>query len=291
MNLWKRIKKRRKIKDHRVHSDTVARNDLVTVKIPPRIIHTIITASAQHLGTRDYQQDSLFVSESISLAKGAKVPTVGVLCDGMGGLVDGAKTSRRVVNTIAKALQELKGHAEVASYLKQQVIELDKMIAKETDANASTGTTLVAAYIVENQLYWCSVGDSRIYLLHNKEITCITRDHNYHLLLKEMVKRGEISNGEANSHPKRDALISFIGSGNTEIIDVNPNPIYLSHGDVVLLCSDGLTKSLTDQEIMETVYANIGDVARAAESLPLMAYDKNNLGKDNTSVILIQYLE
>lgn len=273
---------------------TIDRDDSVTKRITKDcFICKIVTASAQHIGTRQYQQDALYVSEPISFVHGTGGTAIGVLCDGMGGLADGEETSREVVDIFSKAMLSLQKFDGIPGFLEQQAIKADHIICQGSakGLSGSTGTTLVAAIITDNKLHWCSVGDSRIYILRKGEIACATRDHNYLLQLKEMVKRGEITNEAAHAHPKKDALISYIGCGKVEIIDTNSSPFFLEHGDVVLLCSDGLTKSLDDNEIKTIVYANIGNLVEAARLLPLKAYDKNNYSKDNTSVVLMQYLE
>lgn len=293
MCLWKRRKGLLNRKQSGEQA-TIDRDDSLTIKITKEcFISKIVTASAQHIGTRQYQQDALYVSEPITFVSGSGGTAIGILCDGMGGLTDGGETSRQVVDIFSRALLSLQEFDDIPGFLKQQAIKADHFIYQGSakGLSGSTGTTLVAAIIIDNQLHWCSVGDSRIYILRKGEIRCATRDHNYLLQLKEMVKRGEITNEAAHAHPKKEALISFIGCGKVEIIDTNSSPFVLEHGDVVLLCSDGLTKSLDNNEIKTIVYANIDNLVEAARLLPLKAYDKNNLSKDNTSVVLMQYLE
>lgn len=284
--LLKRNKTRRQV--------IIERDDSVTVRIPksdPLI--KIITAYTQHIGTREYQQDSLYVSDSTTYVKGTGAVSFGVLCDGMGGLADGGATSSTVVDIFSKALPSVNITDNIPSFLEQQVLYADQYIYQQSLIKGipDSGTTLVAVVIIDNNLYWCSVGDSRLYIFRKGEIICVTRDHNYLLNLKEMVKRGEITREAASTHPKKEALISYIGSGDVEIIDVIPSPFLLEHGDVVLLCSDGLTKSLNDVEIKDIIFNNIDSISEAARLLSLVAYDKNNLSKDNISVALIQYLE
>lgn len=293
MCLWNRFRgllKRKKSGEQAI----IDRDDSVTIRITKDcFICKIVTASAQHIGTRQYQQDALYVSKAISFVYGTGGTAIGVLCDGMGGLTDGGETSRQVVDIFSKALLSLKNSDDIPGFFEQQIKQTDQVIYRGATQglSGSTGTTLVAAIIIGNKLYWCSVGDSRIYILRKGEIACATRDHNYLLQLKEMVKHGEITYEAAYAHPKKEALISYIGCGKVEIIDTNSSPFFLEHGDVVLLCSDGLNKSLEDNEIKKIVYANIGNLVEAARLLPLMAYDKNNFSKDNTSVVLMQYLE
>lgn len=249
-----------------------------------------VTASSIHLGTRSSQQDACFVTSTVSFWDGEyQMNTIGVVCDGMGGLESGDEASQLVIGTLLSDIAEAGQVDDPPSFFKGEVVKLDALVAERFGASGA-GTTLAVAVLSGNHLYWCSVGDSRIYLVNEDGITQLTRDHNYQLVLGERVAKGVITSEEAQSDPQREALISFLGMGGVEVFDVNTSPLEVKHGDVVLICSDGLTKSLTDAEIAAVVMDNYGLVEEAARLLPLVAFDTGG-SKDNTSVVLIQYLK
>ncbi|MDR1953841.1 MAG: protein phosphatase 2C domain-containing protein [Clostridiales Family XIII bacterium] len=253
----------------------------------------VVTASDLHIGTRPYQQDALYVTETACSDPGTTLKVFGVLCDGMGGMENGEKAGRLTVEQLAKDLDELDPHSDVPAFFESEVAKLDELVCEEVAGGMKngTGTTLTAVLIIDKDLYWAAVGDSRIYILRSNEILQVTRDHNYMLLLENEVRNGRLLREEAEAHPDKDALISYIGSGNVRFININRAPFRLAHGDVVLQCSDGLTKSLSDDEIKEIIIDHYGDLAETARMLTLQAFDAGEGSKDNTSVILMQYFE
>ena len=155
---------------------------------------SIKIGSSSILGTRDYQQDSLFSNVEKNIA-------VGVVCDGMGGLKGGELASQKATLTFAEdfysRLAEGKiMESNIISFLKAEAEKMDTAVANLKDSSGDyldAGTTAVAAVVFDNRMYWMSVGDSRIYLIRNGKIVRITRDHNVKLLIDEQIKRGEIT--------------------------------------------------------------------------------------------------
>jgi protein phosphatase len=202
----------------------------------------------------------------------------------------GGDASRLVVESLASNLPAIESCENINAFFEDAIHNLDAEITGRYGRGTS-GTTLSAAVVEGNRLYWASVGDSRVYILRRDEIVQVTRDHNYMLRLKDEVSKGIITDEEANANPKKEALISYIGAGNIELIDSNKDPFILENGDIVLMCSDGLTKSLSDEDIARIISEHYGDIRETARLLPLFAFDAGSGSKDNTSVILIQYLE
>lgn len=268
-----------------------AGDDPVTLRFAKQeSFRRVVTASSIHLGTRSTQQDACYVTSTTSFWDGEyQMNTIGVVCDGMGGLENGSEASRLTLETLLADIAGLGQVADPPGFFAEEVQKLDAMVTGRF-GEGEAGTTLAVAVLSGDHLYWCSVGDSRIYLVNGEGITQLTRDHNYGLLLQERVERGVLSLEEAERDPQREALISFLGMGGVEVFDINQSPLAIKHGDTILLCSDGLTKSLSDAEIKDVVLANFGAVDEAARLLPIVAFDTGGT-KDNTSVVLIQYLE
>jgi len=267
----------------------VIRDDRPTVQISKSETEEIFPkdsamACETHIGTREYQQDAVYLSEV------KENYLYGILCDGMGGMADGERVSSDVVSLLANKLENVFEDISIPDLLEREIHYVNEQILCENEKeNMNAGSTLVVVVIRKNRLFWASVGDSRIYLVRGNEIAQMTRDHNYALKLREQVKKGLITQAEAEKDPQKEALISYMGADLLELIDVSRGPFLLDQGDYVLLCSDGLTKSLTDVEILEIITEYGKNAKEAAHMLINMAFDKGNDSKDNTSVILIRY--
>lgn len=139
---------------------------------------------------------------------------------------------------------------------------------------------MVAATIQGSYLYVANVGDSRLYLI-DKNITQITRDHS---LVEEMIRVGELKREEARTHPDRNVITRAIGV--KEPVRIDFFDMKLEKGDIILLCSDGLTNMVEDRDILKIVKKS-GSLKEAAGRLVTEA--NKNGGKDNISVVLAEY--
>ena len=177
---------------------------------------------------------------------------IAVLCDGMGGEKAGNIASDLAAKTYAGVLrqrfsgQKLKG-AEIPEAMAAACAEANHMVYSYScfdSAYTGMGTTLVSAVMLDGRVYVLNVGDSRAYKITRRRIVQITRDHS---LVQDMVDRGEISAEEARTHPRRNVITRALG------VDENvPSDSFaprFQRGDILLLCSDGLTNMLTDNEI------------------------------------------
>ena len=144
------------------------------------------------------------------------------------------------------------------------------------------GTTLVAALIRENKAYVVNVGDSRAYHITPLTITRVTRDHS---LVESMVERGDITPAQARRHPRRNLITRALGPDAQVEADVFP--VTWQQGDFLLLCTDGLVNTVTDQEMLfEVMHEN--DLNTCMDRL--MAAAKEQGAPDNVTVVLLQNL-
>lgn len=257
-----------------------------------RKVKQLFTYSYTHMGNRQYQQDSVFVSESKTLAANKKIRVLEVVCDGMGGMADGGRAARTGTIMMKEDFMKIEKEQDVdiPSFLENEVRKIDQVIAQFPQENGhGSGSTIVAVIAEDNYLYWVSVGDSRIYVLRGDEMRQKTRDHNYLLRLSEMVANGEMSLEEAKRQPQKEALISFLGIGGLELIDISPTPVELIPGDIVLLCSDGVTKTLEDDWIKKIMRSPTSSMEEKAETLVRAAVRRNTRSQDNTSVAILHY--
>lgn len=253
-------------------------------------IRRINVCAKQILGSRKTQQDSYATSHSIADVTQDKQRAWAVVCDGMGGMASGELASKTAVDIVSQVLDMATKDDDIPSVLKQTItIANEAVLSISENDGAQSGTTLVSAVAEGNMLYCASVGDSRIYICRGEEFLQITRDHNYLLELKKKVEEGIISMDEAMTDPQKDALISFIGIEELELADII-GPIELKSGDVILLCSDGLTKAMSDNEIYYYI-KNSGDACRIVDALLEETQSRSLNGLDNTTVAVIEYVQ
>lgn len=224
---------------------------------------------------RSMNQDSIYCQEN---AVGS-FPNLFMVADGMGGHKAGDYASRTCVERIAGAVKESARKTPV-SIMEEAVSAANKKIIEDASGNSELtgmGTTLVMAVIIENVVYVANVGDSRLYLIREGCIRQITEDHS---LVEEMVRNGEIKKEEARLHPNKNIITRAIGAARQVTADYFE--IEIEQGDCILLCSDGLSNMIEDQEMLSIVKDNGEDIRAAGEMLVETA---NRAGGDRKSVV------
>lgn len=237
------------------------------------------------IGTRQYQQDYAGMYSD-------RNEVFGIICDGMGGLSGGEKASRAAADLFIRDYLRRKPDSELNGFLMKEAVAMDRAVAdlrNERGRPLKAGTTVVAAVVREKRFYWLSVGDSRIYLIRGRQIMPLTRDHNYRLTLNEQFKSGIISKEEFERETRSrqaEALISYLGMDGLELVDAR-GPLKLENGDILLLCSDGVYKSLDDSQIHAMVRDNDISMELASRRLLDTAFSMSRGGQDNTTAVLI----
>lgn len=237
------------------------------------------------IGTREEQQDSAAVR--LNYDNG-----IIVLCDGMGGHEGGKLASGMAAETMAERFNNRPQNADIPATFLNILDHLDSevMNLNHSDGTAmKAGTTLVAAFIEKRWIYWASVGDSRIYIIRGDEIVQVTKDHNYKFRLDVQLEENKISLQQYQEKiVDGEALISFLGVGGLELVDMNSEPFALYPGDRVLLTTDGLYKALNEETILKII-SNFSNSKEATEALIKKAQRVTKAGSlDNTTVSLIK---
>lgn len=215
---------------------------------------------------REQNEDSLVVS-----------PPLFVVADGMGGHEAGEVASEIAVETIQEVApehpdaQELGKAVEVAN---RAII--DASLAGK--GRPGMGTTCTAVMLEESKLVIAQVGDSRAYLMHGGDLTQLTRDHS---LMANMIEAGQITPEEARYHPNRSVITRALGNDLTTTPDLYE--INVEAGDRLLVCSDGLTSMVEDDEIAD-ILARQSDPQKCADALVEAAINAG--GADNVTVIV-----
>ncbi len=238
------------------------------------------------VGTRKGQEDT-----ACGRIKGEKA--IAIVCDGMGGLGHGAKASQLAAERLLEAYFCREDCLDVPAFLRDQLHLADEQVHQLRDAKGRrirAGTTIIAVIIQNGVLYWAAAGDSKLYILRDGEILAVNREHNYQLTLDTLLAQGRITRAVYEKEAERaGALTSYLGMGGLKLIDQNRYPFELQKNDMMLLSSDGLHRSLSQEEIAQILMSGGAEVQRIAERLTAAALGGKKSGQDNTSAIVIQY--
>ena len=234
------------------------------------------------VGLRRHENQDTFAVE-----QGEKL-LIAVVCDGMGGAEGGQIASSLAVETFMKEIRALlradmtaRQLRELASFCVAKANTAVYQRALQDPAYQGMGTTLVSAVAGERDAVICNVGDSRAYLIHNGEMMRITHDHS---VVQTLVENGDITAEEARTHPNRNLITRALGPDETTLCDAFD--VSFAHGDKILLCTDGLVVTATDEEICRIVCAD----KRAEEKLDdLIALAKAQGAPDNVTAVLIEH--
>lgn len=211
-----------------------------------------------------------------------KRPPLLVLADGMGGHQEGSRASRMVLDEFIRYYRTSKGKdypANLSQALEKAHQKLQQYSTKHKDIH-KMGTTLVAAVFAKDKAHLINVGDSRAYLINQKEIRQLSYDHSF---VGEQVRRGILTPLEAHKHPKRNILTQSVSSDRSKL-EPYQTSISLGEGDIILLCSDGLWGTVSESQMQDVVLEL--SPQKAAEKLVAMA--NQNQGPDNISVMLVR---
>lgn len=248
-------------------------------------------AQAQHVGRRESQQDAFGFSNLADEAFAAHGGHLAVLADGMGGLRHGLWAATQAVQAFIQAYQAKSADEAPAAALQRALREANAVVhgeARRRDLVDRMGCTLAAAVVRGLELHWLNVGDSRVYLMEDGHLLCLSTDHRFAEVLLQRVHRGEISAGEALSHPLREALTSYLGRPDPLLQAASTAPLQLRPGAWVLLCSDGLTQALDDEAIRAELQGFQGPAQQACDRLLQAALARGLPDQDNVTAVLLQ---
>ena len=226
---------------------------------------------------RQVNQDYVYASEEPV----GNLPNLFVVADGMGGHNAGDFASGFAVQTLVHTIQEDENQNPI-KIIRNAVEEANRKVLEESKLHvemSGMGTTMVLVTIIDDYAYVANVGDSRLYLIED-QILQITKDHS---LVQEMVRRGLITKEEAREHPDKNIITRVLGIGPE--VEVDFFDIHLKDNSILLLCSDGLSNMVSDEDIWRI--ANTSRELKEA-GMRLVSLANENGGKDNIAVVLVQ---
>ncbi len=227
---------------------------------------------------RQLNQDFIYLSETPI----GNLPNVFIVADGMGGHNAGDYASRYAVETVVEEIGASfeKNPVKIMGRAIDKANAMIRQKAREDVSLNGMGTTMVIATCMGRYLEVANVGDSRLYVVHENRIEQVTQDHS---LVEEMVRMGGIDRASARNHPDKNIITRAIGA--RDYIEADFFNLELETGDMILLCSDGLTNMIED-DIIYRILTNGRSLKNRVEELVETA--NQNGGKDNISVIVIE---
>jgi len=209
------------------------------------------------------------------------------VCDGMGGEQLGELASLLTVETLHKRAGVLKtSEKNIDEELERCILEANNLIfeAQKESGAKRIGTTLALVAVENNLVHLYNIGDSRIYIFRGGKLEQLSADHT---AVANLLKIGAITPEQAKTHPHRNRLTQYVGIDPAEmIIEAYKTTLKMKNKDVFLMCSDGLTDVVDEQEIAD-ILTKTGTPIEAARELVNMALSRE--GRDNITVIIMKY--
>ena len=236
-------------------------------------------ANATHVGrVRRVNEDYYGTRETLN-------GEVVVVCDGMGGHAGGETASRLAVESIIASLNS-KLSADPLNALNEALLSANQAIldyARQHPELKGMGSTCVALLLKDNCAYYAHVGDSRIYLYTKNHLEQLTKDHSF---VQSLLDAGAISPKDAESHPRKNEITNALGLERMQPPTLGQKPCKPRQGDILLLCTDGLTGMVSDQQIQKLLGAEM-ELYDKAKELVQLANDAG--GIDNITLQLVQF--
>ena len=252
----------------------------------------IESAGLTHVGMkRTHNEDSLYLLEEEHLY---------IVADGMGGHASGEVASKMAVETVANFFKATATDEEITwPYKLDKGLNIDENrlvvsiklanakifeVAQRTPKYRGMGTTMVGALFKDSLVYICHVGDSRAYRYRDGQLEQLTEDHS---LLNDYIRMKKLTQEEIDNFPHKNVIVRALGMKDTVLVDLKRDEP--RDGDIYLLCSDGLSGMISDDEIKEIIEREGKDLNKAAQTLIQAANAAG--GADNITAILAKYIE
>lgn len=212
-----------------------------------------------------------------------------IVADGMGGHRAGDVASTMTIDLLKKSWNEsnqIQTANEAEEWLRNQINKVNEILFQHAEENSECqgmGTTVVAAICTEKFATIANIGDSRCYLYNESGFKQVTEDHS---LVNELVRTGQITKQDAENHPRKNVLLRALG---TELqVEMDISTIIFEEGDMLLLCSDGLSNKVSEEEMVELIKNEQPLEEKAASFIDVANHYG---GEDNITLVLVQYVD
>ncbi|MCX6058111.1 MAG: protein phosphatase 2C domain-containing protein [Chloroflexi bacterium] len=255
-------------------------------------------AALSHAGMSGKNNEDRYAVSSFQLSREDARPSLfAIVADGIGGHRAGEVAAELGVNYITMGVGESNAKKPV-KILENAIQDASQAIASHSagkDEEEGMGSTCACVWIIENRLYTAYVGDSRIYLLRDRQIQRLTIDHTW---VQEAYEKGIITTEQMRDHPNVHVIRRYLGGIRLPDVDfrlriddeesdeesINNQGFHLEPGDTILMCTDGLTDLVWDDELLKIIRSK-KDIKMAAESLINLANDRG--GHDNITAVIM----
>ncbi|MGL6172986.1 MAG: Stp1/IreP family PP2C-type Ser/Thr phosphatase [Cellulosilyticaceae bacterium] len=232
---------------------------------------------------RTRNEDGVFITNTPIGA----LPNLYIVADGMGGHKGGEVASKLAIEAFCAYIEahnkvKINSDEDMLILLKRGISHANYIVFREANSDEECkgmGTTLTLCTVLEDKIYSAHVGDTRIYLMNNQMVQQITTDHS---LVQEMVMQGLITEQEVKEHPQRNVITRAVGT--YENVKVDTLAQQLEETQYILLCSDGLTSMMSNEEVKSIIYHTPGELECKVDALIQAANDKGGL--DNIAVVI-----
>ncbi|MCM1184860.1 MAG: serine/threonine-protein phosphatase [Roseburia sp.] len=242
-------------------------------------VSRIVIGHTQGMGARGYQEDSFGYTKREEDGIGF----LAVVADGMGGLSNGGEISADVVAQMLLKSRQLSPQAVVHAEFARTISNMNDALMGDA---VRSGSTVAAVYCRRDGVFWCCVGDSRVYLFRGGGLTPLNEDSDYFNVLLRKVLTGEMSYAQAMEDPQKDALAQYIGRRGAITPDCNRRPLRPVRKDKLLLCSDGVYNGLSEEELAALLRL---PPQSAADEISKNIMKKNNPKQDNFTAVILEF--
>lgn len=212
-----------------------------------------------------------------------------IVADGMGGHRAGDVASEMTISQLKNEWENSNGiltAGDAESWLRSQITNVNSLLFNHAISNLECdgmGTTVVAAISTNRFVTIANIGDSRCYLLNESGFKQVTEDHS---LVNELVRTGQISREDAEHHPRKNVLLRALGT--EKAVEMDIKTIIFEEGDILLLCSDGLSNKVNEKE-MSAILTNEEPLEHKAGTLISIANEKG--GEDNITLAIVEFAD
>lgn len=227
---------------------------------------------------RKVNEDSYYIPEPDDKVK------IFMIADGIGGQTHGQFAGMMTVENVVRNIYRDIENEDKSAMLKNAIKNANNTLinyASENEEFKGMGSTLVSLLIYDSKAYITHAGDSRCYMIRNNVISQITIDNSY---VEYLLQKGVINTEQAKNHPQKNLIIKAIGMD--ENLELDMDIIDIRDGDIFLLCSDGLSSGVLDEDMLHIIRKKKKDLQKAVEELVKTA--KQNDGHDNITAILME---
>lgn len=259
----------------------MAQDFSVRLKIAGSDVKRIAIGNSQHRGARPYQEDSFGYTP---LDRATKDGFAAVVADGMGGMSAGDKVSSYTVSAMLEMRNQVSNMSPVPVRFRQMISAINQKVCS---SGVGGGCTASAVFCCDEGVYWCSVGDSRIYIQRNGMLFQLTEDGDHQNDLLNEVIAGELMFDEMMCDESKDSLARYIGFNGELNPDVSITPLIPKIGDKLLICSDGVYNALSVGEMSRALSL---PAQNAADALLDGILQKNYPNQDNCTAVVLEFL-